>query len=185
MLTPFLTWVLAGQWVEVSFLAMLKSVAQVILVPIVLGIFVHKLVGDNFVVKFSKVLVLVSAFSVLSIMGAMVALNGAKIIELGWVMVMAVVLQNLGGYALGWLLAKQAGMGDAQRTTVMLEVGMQNSALACSLGTLHFTAMAAIPGAIAGVVHQTTGSLLASVFAARASKKEQAAAPLAKAEFAD
>ena len=185
VLTPFLTWVLAGQWVEVSFLAMLKSVAQVILVPIVLGIFVHKLVGDNFVVKFSKVLVLVSAFSVLSIMGAMVALNGAKIIELGWVMVMAVVLQNLGGYALGWLLAKQAGMGDAQRTTVMLEVGMQNSALACSLGTLHFTAMAAIPGAIAGVVHQTTGSLLASVFAARASKKEQAAAPLAKPEFAD
>ncbi len=174
LLTPFLTWALAGQWVEVSFMAMLKSVAQVILLPIVLGILVHKVVGDKFVVKYSKVLVLVSAFSVLSIMGAMVALNGAKILELGWVVVMAVLLQNLAGYGLGWLLAKKAGMGDAQRTTVMLEVGMQNSALACSLATLHFTAMAAIPGAIAGVVHQTTGSFLASVFANRASKKENA-----------
>ena len=46
LLTPFLTWMLAGQWVEVSFLAMLKSVSQVILLPIVLGILVHKAVGD-------------------------------------------------------------------------------------------------------------------------------------------
>lgn len=182
VLTPFLTWMLAGQWVEVSFMAMLKSVSQVILVPIVLGILVHKAVGDKFVVKYSKVLVLVSAFSVLSIMGAMVALNGAKILELGWVMVMVVLLQNLGGYALGWMLAKKAGMGRAQCTTVMLEVGMQNSALACSLGTLHFTPMAAIPGAIAGVVHQTTGSLLASIFAARNAKVEDAVVEMAEAE---
>ena len=74
LLTPFLTWMLAGQWVEVSFLAMLKSVSQVILLPIVLGILVHKAVGDKLVVKYSKLLVLVSAFSVLSIMGAMVVL---------------------------------------------------------------------------------------------------------------
>ena len=96
-------------------------------------------------------------------MGAMVALNGETILRLGWVMVLVVVLQNFGGYALGWMLARKAGMGRAQCTTVMLEVGMQNAALACSLGTLHFTPMAAVPGAIGGVVHQITGSLLASI----------------------
>ena len=104
LLTPFLTWMLAGQWVEVSFLAMLKSVSQVILLPIVLGILVHKAVGDKLVVKYSKLLVLVSAFSVLSIMGAMVALNGETILRLGWVMVLVVVLQNFGG---PWLDARQ------------------------------------------------------------------------------
>ncbi len=184
VLTPFLTWMLAGQWVEVSFLAMLKSVSQVILVPIVLGILVHKVVGDQLVVKCSKVLVLVSAFSVLSIMGAMVALNGETILELGWVMVLVVVLQNFFGYALGWMLAKRAGMGRPQCTTVMLEVGMQNSALACSLGTLHFTAMAAVPGAIAGVVHQVSGSFLASLFAARNAQEETAEVTAPQAELA-
>ena len=109
LLTPFLTWMLAGQWVEVSFLAMLKSVSQVILLPIVLGILVHKAVGDKLVVKYSRLLVLVSAFSVLSIMGAMVALNGETILRLGWVMVLVVVLQNFGGYALGWMLASRHG----------------------------------------------------------------------------
>ena len=150
--------------------------------PIVLGILVHKAVGDKLVVKYSKLLVLVSAFSVLSIMGAMVALNGETILRLGWVMVLVVVLQNFGGYALGWMLARKAGMGRAQCTTVMLEVGMQNAALACSLGTLHFTPMAAVPGAIGGVVHQITGSLLASIFAARNGKQEAAQAVMPEAE---
>lgn len=174
VLTPFLTWMLAGQWVEVSFFAMLKSVSQVILVPIICGIGVHKLVGEQVIAKYSKIFVLVSAFSVMSIVGGMVAVNGEKIIELGWLIIMAVILQNIGGYALGWMLAKKAGMGRAQRITVMLEVGMQNSALACSLGTLHFTPMAAIPGAIAGVVHQTTGSLLASYFGSKTAGAEEA-----------
>ena len=73
-------------------------------------------------------------------------------------------------------------MGRAQCTTVMLEVGMQNAALACSLGTLHFTPMAAVPGAIGGVVHQITGSLLASIFAARNGKQESAQAVMPEAE---
>lgn len=174
ILTPFLTWVLAGQWVEVSFFAMLKSVSQVVLIPIICGIAVHKIAGEAIIAKFSKIFVLVSAFSVMSIVGGMVAVNGEKIIELGFVIILAVIIQNLGGYALGYTLAKKAGMGKAQRITVMLEVGMQNSALACSLGTLHFTPMAAIPGAIAGVVHQTTGSLLASYFGSKVAEPAKA-----------
>ena len=79
-------------------------------------------------------------------------------------------------------IARKAGMGRAQCTTVMLEVGMQNAALACSLGTLHFTPMAAVPGAIGGVVHQITGSLLASIFAARNGKQESAQAVMPEAE---
>ena len=162
-------------------LSVCLTTATTLLAPL-LGILVHKAVGDKLVVKYSKLLVLVSAFSVLSIMGAMVALNGETILRLGWVMVLVVVLQNFGGYALGWMLARKAGMGRAQCTTVMLEVGMQNAALACSLGTLHFTPMAAVPGAIGGVVHQITGSLLASIFAARNGKQESAQAVMPEAE---
>ena len=172
-LTPMLTWALAGQWVTVSFTSMLMSVAQVILLPIVLGLLVHKVVGDTYVEQCSKFLVLLSAFSVLSIMGAMVALNGAKILELGFVLIAVVLLHNLGGFALGYFTTGKLGMGLPQRHSVTLEVGMQNSALACSLAALHFNPAVAIPGAVAGVVHQTTGSLLASIFAKRVEQKEQ------------
>lgn len=172
-LTPMITWALAGQWVHVSFVSMLLSVAQVILLPIVLGLLVHKVVGDTYVEQCSKMLVLLSAFAVLSIMGAMVALNGTKILELGLVIVAVVLLHNLGGFALGYFVTGKLGMGLPQRHSVTLEVGMQNSALACSLAALHFNPIVAIPGAVAGVVHQMTGSLLASIFAKRVTAKEE------------
>lgn len=172
LMTPVLTWLLAGQWVSVSFTAMLLSVIKVILLPIIMGVAVHKLIGDRFLQQFSKILVLLSAFCVLSIMGSMVAINGAKIIELGYVIVVVVLLHNLGGYLLGYALTGKLAMGLPQRHSVTLEVGMQNSALACSLATLHFTAAAAIPGAVAGVIHQMTGSLLAAVFARHARRDQ-------------
>lgn len=176
VMTPMLTWALAGQWVSVSFLAMVKSVVKVVLVPILLGLLAHKVLGD-FVGKISKLLVLVSAGCVLSIMGAMVAVNGNAIVASGAVLVVVVLLQNLLGYALGGFAAGKLGMTGAKQTTVAIEVGMQNAALACSLANAHFTAAAAIPGAVAGVCHQVTGSILASVCAKRAERKEQEAAP--------
>ena len=41
LMTPFLVYVLAGAWVEVSFWAMVLSVVKVILVPVLLGVFLR------------------------------------------------------------------------------------------------------------------------------------------------
>ena len=38
-MTPLLVYLLAGAWVEVSFLAMVISVVKVVLIPVLLGIF--------------------------------------------------------------------------------------------------------------------------------------------------
>lgn len=178
LVTPMLTWALAGQWVEVSFFAMLKSVVKVVLVPIALGLAAHKVLGSGFVNRVAKLLVLVSACCVLSIMGAMVAVNGSAIVAAGAVLVVVVLLQNLLGYALGGFMAGKLGMTGAKQTTVAIEVGMQNAALACTLANAHFTAGAAVPGAVAGVCHQITGSILASVMARRNEKKTEAVAPV-------
>lgn len=43
IMMPFLVWALAGQWVTVSFLAMAMTVMKVILVPLFLGLLVHRL----------------------------------------------------------------------------------------------------------------------------------------------
>ena len=75
---------LAGEYVNVSFVSMALTVMKVILVPLVLGLLVHKAVGEKFLAQIQKVLVLLSAFAVLSILGGVVAVNGAKIVA--WVL---------------------------------------------------------------------------------------------------
>ena len=47
LMTPFLVYVLAGAWVEVSFWAMVLSVVKVILIPVLLGVFLRSLAGER------------------------------------------------------------------------------------------------------------------------------------------
>ena len=47
LMTPFLVYVLAGAWVEVSFWAMVLSVVKVILIPVLLGVFLRSLAGEH------------------------------------------------------------------------------------------------------------------------------------------
>ena len=41
VVTPTLTWLLAGSWIEVSFTAMMISIAQMVLLPLLLGLTAH------------------------------------------------------------------------------------------------------------------------------------------------
>ena len=173
ILTPMLTWAMAGQWITVSFTAMLLSVVKMIIAPIILGLLFHRIVGHTVVIKFSKILVLLSAFSVLTIVGSLVALNGSQLIEVGLILVLIVLIHNLCGFAIAYVLTGVLDLGLPQRHTVTLEVGMQNDALACSLATIHFTPTVAIPGVIGAVVHQMTGSMLATIFASLMDKKKE------------
>ncbi|HMB77623.1 MAG TPA: bile acid:sodium symporter, partial [Kiloniellaceae bacterium] len=48
------------------------------------------------------------------------------------------------------------------------EVGMQNSGLAVTLASLHFSPLAALPGALFSLWHNVSGPLLASYWRRRA-----------------
>lgn len=162
VMMPFLVWALAGEYVNVS---MALTVMKVILVPLVLGLLVHKVVGEKFLAQVQKVLVLLSAFAVLSILGGVVAVNGAKIVALGAFVVVLVLLHNLAGFGLGYFVTGKLGMGKPQQHSVTLEVGMQNDALALSICAVYFAPAVAIPAAVGAAVHQITGSFLAGLFA--------------------
>lgn len=83
------------------------------------------------------------------------------------VVVAVVVLHNVCGLGLGYLIGWMLGLDKAKRRAISIEVGMQNSGLATSLATIHFAAlpMAAIPGAIFSVWHNISGAVLARIFA--------------------
>ena len=183
LMMPFIVWGLAGQWVEVSFVAMAMTVMKVILVPLVLGLLAHRMMGEKHVASLSKILVLVSAFGVLVILGGVIAVNGAKILEMGLFVIVMVLLHNLGGFLLGYFVTGKLGFGKKQQHSVTLEVGMQNDALAISLVSVFFAPAVAIPAAVGALVHQVTGSILAGLFARHmdAIEKKHNAALQAKA----
>lgn len=169
LMTPLLIWLIVGAQIDVDMASMFVSILQVVIVPIVLGLLAKRL--------FSKVLdqnkavekelgVYLSAFSTLAItciVAAVVAANASKLMTCGLLIIAVVVLHNLLGFGLGYVLARLLKLERSKCITVSVEVGMQNSGLACSLAQQHFQmmAMAAVPGAIFSVWHNISGALLA------------------------
>ena len=164
IITPFSTWLLAGAWVEVSFVKMMLSIVQVVIAPIFLGIVVNHFFGD-FVRRVVKLLPLVSIGAILLIIGGVVSVNASRILETGLILIVVVMLHNLLGYACGFGAAKFFGMNSAKTKAISIEVGMQNSGLAVSLAMSHFGAAASLPGALFAVWHNISGSIIANKFA--------------------
>jgi BASS family bile acid:Na+ symporter len=113
------------------------------------------------------VLPLVSIVAILLIIAAVVSGAQASIAAVGPLVMVGVVLHNgtglLGGYWGGRLL----GFDESICRTLALEVGMQNSGLAATLGIKYFSPLAALPGAIFSVWHNLSGSLIAGFWAGR------------------
>lgn len=176
IVTPLLTWWLAGEWVEISLSAMMLSIVQVVILPIVLGIIINTFF-DATVQKVVTLLPLISVTAIVLIVGGVVSVSSQRIMETGLLIMLVVMCHNLLGYGIGFLLAKLLHMNMAKAKAISIEVGMQNSGLATSLAMLHFGATAAIPGAIFSVWHNISGSLAANYLASRMNKEEVTAEP--------
>ena len=113
IVTPILSWWLAGAWIDISLQAMMISIIQVVVVPIALGIIINKFFGD-FVRKAIKLLPLISVIAIVLIVGGVVSVSAQKIMETGLLIMAVVILHNMLGYALGLLIAKALKMDMAK-----------------------------------------------------------------------
>ena len=172
LLTPLLTWLLAGKSVDVNVLSMFLSILYVVILPIVVGLFV-KWLWPRFTEKSVAYLPAISSLAIAFIVMIIVAANAQKLLVGGFAIVAVVMLHNLCGLGVGYLIASLLRLSPSKRKAISIEVGMQNSGLASSLATIHFAAypMASIPGAIFSVWHNISGALVARFFA-RQSKQE-------------
>ena len=175
LMTPFLVYVLAGAWVEVSFWAMVLSVIKVILVPVLLGILLRSLAGEH-VDKVSDVMPLISVIAIVMIIGGIVAVNAEKILSCGVLVLVVVAIHNFFGMMLGLLVAKIFHVEYSRTTAIAIEVGMQNSGLAVSLAAANFAGnpLATLPGAIFSVWHNISGSIFASIRRSGTERREKA-----------
>ena len=166
LLTPLLVLVLAGKTVDVDVVGMLLSILWVVILPIVLGLLVKRFLPKASD-KVSDYLPAVSSLAVCVIVLIVIAANAQKLLSSGLVIMFAVVLHNVCGLAIGYLIGVVLHMTQAKRRAVSIEVGMQNSGLASSLANTHFAAlpMATIPGALFSVWHNISGAIVARIFA--------------------
>ena len=170
VVTPTLTWLLAGSWIEVSFMAMMISIAQMVLLPLLLGLTAHHFF-ERTVEKILPVMPVVSVVTIVLLVGGVVALGAESLLDVGLLMAAIVVLHNAFGLVLGYGMARLFRLDSKKARTVSIEVGMQNSGMAASLAVLYFSPAAAIPGAIFSVWHNISGSIVANYFARRDERK--------------
>ncbi len=175
-LTPLLVWFMAGTFVDVDTIGMLLSIVYVVIAPIVAGFLIQ-----HFLPSFTRrAVAYLPAFSSLMIallVAIIVGHNASRLLTGGLIVVLVVMLHNISGLALGYILGRLLGLSLDKRIAISVEVGMQNSGLASSLATLHFAAfpLAAIPGAVFSVWHNISGALVAKYYSTRTlSLKEKA-----------
>jgi len=161
ILTPALTLLFASKWLPVSAGDMFLTIVQIILVPIVLGIIVRILFHKQ-VEKSVKALPLISVIGIVAVASAVVAVNTEHIATTGLLIFSVVILHNVLGLFIGFLLGKAFKLDYPDQKAVSIEVGMQNSGLGSALAIAHFAPVAAVPSALFSVWHNISGPLLAT-----------------------
>ena len=166
--TPLLTLLYAGQKVDVNAVNMFVSIVQVVILPIALGFIINKFFY-KFTNSIKEILPLISVLAIVAIVAAVVSANSQRLMQVGYLVIIVVVLHNCLGYLCGYLLGKLFRLNNAKCKAVSIEVGMQNSGLATSLAATHFASMplATVPGAIFSVWHNISGSIVANIMASK------------------
>jgi BASS family bile acid:Na+ symporter len=173
-LTPLLTGALAGTYVDIDRWALLRDMLAVVLVPVVAGTLISEYL-PRAARAVSEWLPLAAAVIVVLIVGGIVGGSKELIREHAEKLLLATFLLHAFGFGLGWLAAKVLGLGEIERRTVCIEVGMQNSGLGSGLArapsfAAQFpdamqAALAPVPAALSAVWHVVIGSLLAGWWA--------------------
>jgi len=169
LLTPGLTFILAGSVLKVPFWEMMLSVIKMVIVPLFVGFGVR----HYFKEKIEKVLPIFPAISVtfiIFICSLVIALNKDRFTQVtGLVLATAVILNiygMLGGYGVGAAFRMEV----RRRRTLAIEIGMQNAGLGTVLALKHFGEKAAIPAAIFVFICIITASVMAELWQKKPSK---------------
>ena len=168
LLTPLLTWALAGKSIHVDVASMILSILWVVILPIIVGLLV-KWLWPKFTEEATDYLPAFSTIAIALIVAIVISANADKLLAGGLIIVLVVVLHNICGLGLGYLIGHLLGLASQKKRAISIEVGMQNSGLASSLAATHFAAypLATIPGAIFSVWHNLSGAAVAYMYRRR------------------
>ena len=152
------------------------SIVYIVILPIVCG-----LLCQRFIPKITqRVTPYLPAFSSLAValtVGIVVSHNADRLMTAGLLVVLVVMLHNLFGLGIGYLVGQLLRLQRPKSVALSIEVGMQNSGLATSLAVMHFAAfpLATIPGAVFSVWHNISGAIIARIYSRHATARKPVA----------
>ncbi|KAI5055621.1 hypothetical protein GOP47_0029142 [Adiantum capillus-veneris] len=164
IVTPLLTWLLIGSVVPVDGIAMAKSILQIVLCPVMLGL------GLNTYAKpavdvIRPVMPVMAMVCTSMCIGSPLALNKAHVVSLEGLRLLApVVVFHIAAFTFGYWMARLPALrlDDKSSKTLSLCTGMQSSTLAGLLATQFLGGTQAVPPACSVVVMAVLGLSLAS-----------------------
>ena len=149
--TPLLISNLADVEIDINIIGLIKSVFLVVFFPVSLGIFINKFFNIPNVIN--KLLPRFSEFVIAFIIGIIISLNLENIGFININLILCILLHNLAGLSLGYIITYLLKFPDTVKKTVSIEVGMQNSGLGMTLAMIHFGPLVALPSAIFSFWH--------------------------------
>ncbi|WOL11343.1 hypothetical protein Cni_G20105 [Canna indica] len=166
LMTPLLSGLLIGSVVPVDGVAMSKSILQVVLVPVALGLVLNTYAKS--VVNFIQPIMPFVAMVCTSLcIGSPLAINRNEILSSHGLMLLFPILSfHLAAFTLGYWFAKLPFLRQEETAcrTISLCTGMQSSTLAGLLATQFLGSSHAVPAACSVVVMAIMGLCLASVW---------------------
>ncbi|KAJ8493719.1 hypothetical protein OPV22_015440 [Ensete ventricosum] len=164
LMTPLLSGLLIGSVVPVDGVAMSKSILQVVLVPVALGLFLNTYAKA--VVNFIEPMMPFFAMACTSLcIGSPLAINRNQILSSHGLMLLFPILTfHLVAFVLGYWFAKFPFLRQEESVcrTISLCTGMQSSTLAGLLATQFLGTTHAVPAACSVVLMAIMGLCLAS-----------------------
>ncbi len=162
LITPVLMAWLAGEFIEISVLAMMWDMMKIVVIPVVAGLIFHHYAHGKFK-WLDEAMPAVSMFGIAYIITIITAAGRDALLQVGLILIVAGIFHNLAGYLLGYWGARLCRMPERDCRTIALEVGMQNGGLASALANeLGKIATVGLAPAIFGPVMNITGSILAT-----------------------
>ncbi len=170
VLTPYLSYLLMGSRVDVNAWGLFLSTLQVIVIPVILGLFLKNYLPKT-TAKILPFAPPIAVISIVLIVSSVIGKGKASFLSAGVELFTAVILLHGLGFLMGYLISVLLFKNQRVARTISIEVGMQNSGLGVVLAKLHFAdPMTALPAALSSLCHSLMGSSLASVWARKKAK---------------
>jgi BASS family bile acid:Na+ symporter len=168
--TPFLMKIFAGEFIPIDFWAMMLSITKIVILPIIAGLLFNYFLHGK-ATWLDRAMPLVSMVGIGVIITVITAAGREHLVDIGLALLLASLIHNLLGFALGYNACRLFGLDEKSRRSIAFEVGMQNTGLASGIALeMGRVATLGLAPSVFGPLMNVTGSSLASWWKSRPPK---------------
>lgn len=166
VITPALLMLYVGQYMPIDAVSMFLGIVKIVIVPIVFGLLIRKAMA-RYMDTILKTVPLLTVAAVVLVIAVVVSLNVERLHAVAGMAAAGCILYTICGLSIGYLFSRIFRMNLERRKAMTFIIGIQNTAIAVSLGITYFDPLAAVPGGVLIVWASVFGSIVASYWARR------------------